>query len=683
MHAQDYTIITAEEDPTGSQVAVLPTPSAFVARLEAEWTETFKNTSSPALRQTWQQMGECFNRQVARSVKGQRGTWQVLQGRTGTAKTLGLQTWAAMLPPPSAVPVNAFTNRAGHPGVLIVTKLIENAQGIAKTINTLARRYHGIDYDVAFDYHGKNRTVAAEDLKDWPVLICTHAAFQIAMGEQQIQWKQYHAFADGVRRCTVIDESLELIEDVKVDVNEIRACLGAIPLEVELKFPREMQALTKLKEDAEFFVRHQSEEDAVLIHKEHPNACDLTPLRSAVQDKRYHRAEREKGGDQVNEILGRLQIVLNQWAWFSSQQQKSLNTASFLIPSTIIDEGAVVLDATASTNAVYKLLTEDRVTILPRLAEPRTYRNATLHRSFGHRVGKGTMGRIAKDEAHVLVENLRRQFSPERKVFVGLSLVSEEAFDAYRTPTTDSAGVTTNTRAYSEGSGFARFDVAHYGETDGVNTFNADDVAVIFGLNYPPQERAVNLFNALRGVQLPLWFKNDVEKLRREFTISHLVTTCIQMFNRTIVRKCVSAEGDCPKADLLILLPPIDGNAEEAALAQAVEAGILREMPNIRREPWRYMALGGGGKRHMIKRSRSEHRFLDFCDTISPGTSISITSKVREEQIKASAMTWQRWSSRLQDPADPLTRAMVARGVTFTPSPGAPRPAHLSKKGGQ
>jgi hypothetical protein len=678
MNAQDYTIITAKDDPTGSQAAVLPTPSAFVARLEAEWTETYGNTSSLALRRTWQQMGECFNRQVARSVRGEAGKWQVLQGRTGTAKTAGLQTWAALVPPPSDVPVTPFTNRAGHPGILIVTKLIENAQRIAETINTLARKFHGIDYDVALDYHSKNRTVAAEDLKGWPVLVVTHAAFQIAMGTEQIQWKQYHAFGDGVRRCTAIDESLELIEDVKVDVNEIRQCLGAIPLEIELKFPQEMKALLKLKEEAEFYVRDQIEDDAILLHRTHPHACDLTPLRKAVNARCYNR---DQQSDPVDEILERLQTILNQWAWFSSQQAKSLNTATFLIPPTVLDEGAIVLDATAGTNAIYKLL-GDRVEILPRVAEPRNYRNATFHRSFGHRVGKGTMGRIAKDESHVLIENLRRQFSPERRVFVGLSIVSEEAFDAYRTPTTDSAGVTSNTRAYSDGSGFARFDVAHYGETDGVNTFNADDVAVIFGLNYPPQERAVNLFNALRGVQLPAWFRTEVEKLRREFTISHLVTSCIQMFNRTSVRKCISAEGDCPKADLLILLPPVDGNPHEAELARAVEKGILNEMPGIQRKPWDYKALGGN-KRHMIKRSKQEQRLLTFLDSMTPGIRLAITYKTREEQIKVSLATWERWVIRLQDNSDPLTRAMVARGVAFQPSPGAPRPAHLIKQGTQ
>jgi hypothetical protein len=128
-------------------------PSIFVAAMSKHWTQKLNNVSSPALCATWDQLAHTFDRQIVAhgTPEGQR--WKVLQPATGTGKTQGLAVYCSLL------------DAADHPGVLIVTRLKTQADGIAADINAMAGKP-----GTALAYHGDNR-VPVTELPLSPVLI--------------------------------------------------------------------------------------------------------------------------------------------------------------------------------------------------------------------------------------------------------------------------------------------------------------------------------------------------------------------------------------------------------------------------------------------------------------------------------------------------------------------------------
>src|SRR5690349_19941180 len=101
-------------------------PSVYVAAMRRHWTTTLGNVCSPSLEDVWRQMAHTFNRQIATFGTPEGDRWKVLQPETGTGKSQGLAVYCSLLP------------ASDHPGVLIVTRLISQADEIAALVNRLA-----------------------------------------------------------------------------------------------------------------------------------------------------------------------------------------------------------------------------------------------------------------------------------------------------------------------------------------------------------------------------------------------------------------------------------------------------------------------------------------------------------------------------------------------------------------
>src|SRR5262245_14161624 len=110
-------------------------PARFVAAMSQHWTNTLGNATSPALQAVWPQMADTFNAQIAGADNADAEHWRVLQPATGTGKTQGLAVYASML------------LDADHPGVLIVVRLMSQADDVAANVNRLA------GCDIARSYH--------------------------------------------------------------------------------------------------------------------------------------------------------------------------------------------------------------------------------------------------------------------------------------------------------------------------------------------------------------------------------------------------------------------------------------------------------------------------------------------------------------------------------------------------
>src|SRR5205814_90630 len=125
----------------------------------------------------------------------------------------------------------------------------------------------------------------------------------------------------------------------------------------------------------------------------------MTPLRRALKGVRLdlrllHRNDIDQGAKLVKQydtILRDIQATLSNWNWYAKKlASHTMNTARLIVPDDI--NGAVILDATASSNLIYKLF-DSRVDIVPVPSKARTYGNVTLHVSWGHAVGKASMVR--------------------------------------------------------------------------------------------------------------------------------------------------------------------------------------------------------------------------------------------------------------------------------------------------
>jgi hypothetical protein len=145
-------------------------PQDFTDRMDHRWSHGLQLITSPALRTLWGIMAETFRRSIINSINGViDAPWLILQPPTGSGKTRGACVFAAM---------QADANALGAlkpVGVLIVTRLIDQADEMAKEINELAGRV------VAVAHHSDKPTTPQE-LLDSDILIVTHQAYVNSVG---------------------------------------------------------------------------------------------------------------------------------------------------------------------------------------------------------------------------------------------------------------------------------------------------------------------------------------------------------------------------------------------------------------------------------------------------------------------------------------------------------------------
>jgi hypothetical protein len=115
--------------------ALVP-PQIFVDRLTHEWTTAFHNVPSVPLRQLWTTMAETYRDAILDTAAGAAPPWRILWPPTGSGKTLGAKVYAAL-----QAEHNAAAGDLRKPvGILIVTRLIAQADEMVNAINTLAGR---------------------------------------------------------------------------------------------------------------------------------------------------------------------------------------------------------------------------------------------------------------------------------------------------------------------------------------------------------------------------------------------------------------------------------------------------------------------------------------------------------------------------------------------------------------
>ncbi len=629
-------------------------PREFTNEMEKYWSRKLGNVPSEALRKVWFQQAKVFGRYAIGITH--RDEWTVLQPPTGSGKTQGTIVYCSMLPKVAG---------DSHPGVLIVTRLKTDADQIAEQINALSEEKQAVAY-----HSGTKDRLKITDLKKHPVLVITHRAYELALdllgqdGRIQQTWSFFYDWKDKNRRLVVIDEALDIVEHSQAALEGLRQTEATLSQSIRKRFPVEVQCLNEVVDILDSYEKRtrkvKVKEHRILesLIKEE-TVPDFTALRQIMREEiRYDQLlcktdnlEQQRLRELHDSRIRDLNNIIKSWIYYAhTEYQPTLNTARLLVPDNV--QGAVVLDATASSNVLYDLFKPAEVISPP--PGSRNYQNVTLHVSRGHKVGKRFMKNKAKELSRELIGELNERLGENRKVFICTHKDVEPVLDSYE----------------------PRFNLmtGHWGAVDGSNDYRDCDTAVIFGLPYRPNTWSANVFMALEGPQATEWLQESdkrswkgYEDIRKSLKNGQIITSIIQAINRVRCRKVTDPEGNCPDTDIYLMLPD-DGIAEE------ILEGIKKEMPWIKTREWNFSSA-----KRQVKRSNHESALSKFIINMNIGRqAISIVKRT----LGMSNATCERLISRMKDERSDLYKAMTKVGAKYI-SEGPGKRAFITKEWNQ
>jgi hypothetical protein len=607
-------------------------------------------------------MGENFQIATIEAASGVQSPWRILQPPTGTGKTQGTCVYAAM-----QAEFNRAAEGALRPvGILIVTRLKEDADNIRDTINALGGRRVAV-------VHHSGSYATPEQLHDSDVVVITHQAFINAKrdtkGRDWRSWDRLVSWRGGQRLLTIIDEALaNVVDESSATADNLAFVISLIPSEVRSAFPE----LVALLEQVQHVLLAYIDPDALdcamsMIWGEDcaPAATDFTPLISAMSTLPYDRIvydrsstkDRTRLAERVAETITAVQACLEQFAYYAKEGNwHSINSAALAVP--LNTPGPVVLDATARANFLWDLFEEKHQRpVVP--SHARDYSSVTLHVARGTGLGKNTMAERIRERMPRIKRALEEAIGPERSVFLCVHKDVEEVI----TKKPKSA------KSWVEKLHFKECSVGHWGAVDGRNTWQDYDVAVILGLPYRPQTWATNMFCALQGAQDDKWLQSpewkQFKNVRKEMEQRQMSVSVIQAINRICCRHVIDADGHCPPADIFIVLP-------RDAMGDAVLDDIKADMPGINVKPWDFALDPAKEKKPRIGSSHS--RLIDYMAQRGAGT-VSLSSVQHDLQLSSV----KKLRETLNNNEHPTTQALKQMGVNYIPGIGRGSKSYLAK----
>lgn len=640
----------------------LPNTNQYVERMALHWVTPEAEGGlglccSIALRSLWRIMCENFIAATRDAATGVQSPWRILQPPTGTGKTEGARIYAAM-----QADLNHNASGDTKPvGVIIVTRLIEEADRLARDINaTVGRR-------VAVAHHS-NGYVGAEELHASDVVIITHTAFLNAnRGVKQgdvAPWDRLVTWRGGQRLLTIIDEALaNVVDESSATTEGLAFVLGLIPPALRASLPQEVAVLEQVHRVLQAFVDLDNSDGSMAMiwgEGNSPASIDLGPLRSAMKVLPYDRMvygrtngkDRQRLAERVDRMIQAVEACLAQYAYYSKAGDwHSINSAALAVP--LNTPGPVVLDATARTNFLWDLFEERHVRpAIPGRA--RDYSTVRLHVARATALGKNSMEDKVRERLPRVKRAIEDALSEDRSVFLCVHKgVAENA-------------VTTQ---WAMGSKFASFSVGHWGAVDGLNKWKDYDVAVILGLPYRPQTWATNVFCALQGAQDDTWLGSpewrQYKNVRKEMERRQLSVSMIQAINRICLRRVIDSQGRCPPADVFIVLP-------QDATGDAILEDIKLDMPEIDVRHWDFELDPPKVKKP--RNGSSHQRLIEYMAGSEPGT-----VPLSTVQHALSLRCIKKLRETLNDNAHPATRELREMGVTYIPGLGRGSKSYLLK----
>jgi hypothetical protein len=641
-------------------------PHEFSQRMHKYWTTTrpegLGQHASAALVTLWRIMAENFQLATVEAASGVQSPWRILQPPTGTGKTQGTCVYAAM-----QAEFNRGADSTLRPvGMLIVTRLKEDADNIRTTINALVGR------DVAVVHHSGSYATP-EQLQDSDVVVITHQAFVNAKRDTKgFDWKSWDrlvSWRGGDRLLTIIDEALaNVVDESSATTENLGFVISLIPSDIRSAWPEQVAILEQVHRVLLAYVDPEGLDCAMSMIWEDggaPAVADFTPLISAMNALPYDRIVYDRGSikdrarlaGRVVETISTVQSCMDQFAYYAKEGKwHSINSAALAVP--LDAPGPVVLDATARANFLWDLFEEKH----ERPAVPshaRDYSSVTLHVARGGGLGKNTMTERIKDRLPRIKKGLEEAIDPERSVFICVHKDVEEVITRK-----SEAG-----KSWTDKLSFKTCDVGHWCAVDGRNTWQDFDTAVILGLPYLPQTWATNMFCALQGAQDDKWLQSpewkNFKNVRKVMEQRQMSVSVIQAINRICCRHVIDAEGRCPQADIFIVLP-------QDTMGDAVLDDIKADMPGINVRPWDFAM--DAPKEKMPRIGSSHSRLIDYMSKRGAGT-VSLSAVQHDLQLSSV----KKLRETLNNGEHPTTQALKHLGVNYIPGVGRGSKSYLAK----
>lgn len=612
----------------------------FVSAMRKHWTKNLGNHSSSELEQVWTTMADTYGQVLSGKTDGR---WQLVNPETGTGKTegsclyLGYLGWYAL-----------HKNKQGAaPGAIFVARTIEQCEEAVTKINGHAGEV------VAITRHSKNDINLTECMFK-PILVITHEAFVRSVekvGDKIVGvWQTISHWAGGPRKLTLIDESLtNVVEHHIIKANDLHRLMGAIPHYIKNSYPKEDGILWDLAniireskkarlEGREVYLRWKAKEYPL------PDNLNWDKLREdLIAVSKSRKGNKDLVTSQLKSNLDTLRSIegiTNSWCYMSlAGGEDSLTSSRFKIPDDV--PGPVVLDATASQDVVSYLLGGSRVNLVT-MPRSRSYRNVNLHVARTER-GKPGVGKYdMKDNRSVRTSALMRTIYNKNKVGDKWLVVCHKDVQ----PIIE--------REVPKG---IHISTEHWGNIDGKNNWNDHNHVVIFGLSYRDEVWSNNSILSL---------KKDVDEdtLKTALSSEHrhilhwrvLSADIIQAVNRIRCRKVIDVEGNCPPADVWIILPPDDRG-------DYILEALKGEMPDINVIEWSYNLDKGevATGEIVIGPENFTNAFITYLVNASPAE-YDVGTLVK--RLNFDADTIEKLRKHLKDPKSALRTRLTSLGMS-------------------
>ncbi|MGO3931212.1 hypothetical protein [Rhodopseudomonas pseudopalustris] len=601
-------------------------------------------------------MAETFNDAICDTANSVNGPWRILQPATGSGKTTGACLFAAM---------QAERNRVSEGvlepvGIAIVTRLIEDAEGIAAKINDHAGRA------VAIAHHSDDPK-PQEALADHDTIVITHQAYLNASQAGGDRWERLTTWKGGMRLLTIVDEALaNVVTSFKVTSSDIAQVLSYVTPEMERDHRTECDALRLLKHEADKCAL-ASDTDGVFargLWSEGVKQAGVAPpvdfglLRRGLKGVAFDRLgaledstiTRHRIGKKVDETLEHAQALLDQWAYYAKNgNEHALHSSALVVP--LDAPGPVVLDATARADFLWDLF-GGRALRIETPSRVRNYSNVTLHVARSSGVGKRTMKANFSKRFPRLIDDLESRLPPDRSVFVCVHKDNRPLAEDYA-------------------PAFSRFSIGHWGKVDGSNEWKDFDTAVIFGMPYRDQVSLNNTFFALQGFKGDDWFDDPQWKtyldVRRVMRQRQLSVSIIQAIGRIRLRCAIDEHGNCPPSDVFIVLPK--GQEGDEVLQD-----IRADLPGLRLADWDF-SIDGPKVRKPRKGSKHE-AIIAYMAARLPGRE-PITKVLRALDIDQGSL--KKIREKLNEPSSALSEGLWSINVEYVSGKGRGAKSYLVK----
>jgi hypothetical protein len=676
--------------------------SIFVKEMRRHWEE-LGHVSSNALEDSWKQLAKAFLDHVkVHEDPSKDGLWTVLSLPTGTGKTEGTILYSAMLSQVLRVSPDL------HPGILIVTKLIDDADNIAAGINRLSAQYQSTTEEgtgVAIAYHSRNKAeIRRENLYSFPVLVITHKAYELALDNLDVDaldsdssgpstWDCFHAFNGNMRKLVVIDEAIDLVAESQLDANEMRRLYGLIPDQMRREYGIEMLFLDELKDifekapaitrgrvvpnemlyDGEpmletvMVLADAMEESEEIRRRVHEITGPLPPLdislpegvgsrpfpdfrgfRGALRRARLDREVWMEDADVHQTLFRRIDTILSSADAIYRQWQwyAKVEGRDTLNTARLLVPPGIKGAVVLDATAGENIFYEifDRAKVIPPVPGTRRYNNVTLHTSRGHSVGKVSMRNNTEEWCTQLIANLET-WAKGRRVLIITHLDLEDE-------------VGNHVQRLCEDEGYT-IQIAHWGAVNGSNRWKDMDTVIVFGLPYRPDTWPVNAFMACQGPQNTEWMTANGNRpfgyhsdIKESIIIGQLVTDVVQGINRIRCRNVIDSQGNCAKTDVYMLLP-------NGTRGEALFKGIKKAMPGIRTKQWKFT-----GRSREPRRTRYETELISYLRDSEKQRVLA--TEVRDKLgIPTSTFERLRRRARTENRTDTLVQGLTEVGYYY------------------